>query len=446
MLTMRYFFILWLLLTYTITGYGQNTLTDEEKLFGLSTLWQEVNYNFAFFNQVPDLNWDNEYKKAIHDVLQSDSDLAYYKVLQTLTAKLQDGHTQVYLPTSLSKKFSTLKIKVKQENGAYYIVDFAKELSNQLILGAEIMSVNNISTPKYIHNKVAPTIAASTTQGKIKLIEDYFFYGMKDELVEIEMNKDGISKKVSLIRNYANYNDWKLNSDEILKDFAYRKQGDIAVVELNSFEQKDIIKKFEHKINEINKSKGLIIDLRHNTGGLGIVGLNIAKHLVQSNQIVDLAWKSKFHVASHKAWGNSGLQIMGYDKVEAYSDFGDLKEWIEITPDTIQLKADRKKINVPIKILIGPSTASSAENFLAFLVNEKNIETYGSSTFGSTGQPIYFSLPGNGYARVCAKRNYFPDGTEFVGYGITPIFAVKNTVNDLIQKRDKVFLKAFNNF
>ena len=31
-------------------------LSDAEKLYGLSLLWQEANYNFAFFDQVPDLD------------------------------------------------------------------------------------------------------------------------------------------------------------------------------------------------------------------------------------------------------------------------------------------------------------------------------------------------------------------------------------------------------
>jgi hypothetical protein len=35
-------------------------ISDGEKLNGLSLVWQEANYNFAFFDQVSDLNWDSD--------------------------------------------------------------------------------------------------------------------------------------------------------------------------------------------------------------------------------------------------------------------------------------------------------------------------------------------------------------------------------------------------
>jgi len=33
----------------------------EQRLYGLSSFWSAVKYHFAFFDQVPDLNWDRAY-------------------------------------------------------------------------------------------------------------------------------------------------------------------------------------------------------------------------------------------------------------------------------------------------------------------------------------------------------------------------------------------------
>ena len=44
-------------------------LSDGDKLFGLSLIWQEANYNFAFFDQVPDLDWDSAYRAFLPRVL-----------------------------------------------------------------------------------------------------------------------------------------------------------------------------------------------------------------------------------------------------------------------------------------------------------------------------------------------------------------------------------------
>ena len=39
----------------------ENTLPMETKLYGLSKLWSDASYNFAYFDQVPDLDWDSAY-------------------------------------------------------------------------------------------------------------------------------------------------------------------------------------------------------------------------------------------------------------------------------------------------------------------------------------------------------------------------------------------------
>ncbi len=45
---------------------------------------------------------------------------------------------------------------------------------------------------------------------------------------------------------------------------------------------------------------------------------------------------------------------------------------------------------------------------------------FGEPTFGSTGQPMLFSLPGGGSTRGCTKKDTYPDGKEFIDYGIQP--------------------------
>ena len=59
-----------------------DTLSDVEKLYGLSLFWKEASYNFAFFDQVPDLDWDKTYREYIPKVLATESTAEYYKVLQ----------------------------------------------------------------------------------------------------------------------------------------------------------------------------------------------------------------------------------------------------------------------------------------------------------------------------------------------------------------------------
>lgn len=66
----------------------------------------------------------------------------------------------------------------------------------------------------------------------------------------------------------------------------------------------------------------------------------------------------------------------------------------------------------------------------------------GENSNGSTGQPLLFDLPGGGMARICTKKDTYPNGREFVGYGVKPDIEVKLSVQDFIHRKDPVLKKA----
>ena len=59
MKTFRLLTLFYILSSLNLSAQSENSLLKEDKLFGLSKLWMEASYNFAFFHQVPDLNWDS---------------------------------------------------------------------------------------------------------------------------------------------------------------------------------------------------------------------------------------------------------------------------------------------------------------------------------------------------------------------------------------------------
>jgi C-terminal processing protease CtpA/Prc len=66
----------------------------------------------------------------------------------------------------------------------------------------------------------------------------------------------------------------------------------------------------------------------------------------------------------------------------------------------------------------------------------------GEPSGGSTGQPLFFKLPGGGTARVCTKADTYPDGRQWVGKGVQPTLPVAPTVADMQQGRDTVLEAA----
>jgi carboxyl-terminal processing protease len=224
----------------------------------------------------------------------------------------------------------------------------------------------------------------------------------------------------------------------------------IAYVSLNTFGDARIVDEFENHIDSINSCERLIIDLRSNGGGSSTNAYRIIEHLTDKPFLTS-KWRTREHRAAFKAWGSAhadGFRNSARGKKESLSDWdktvieyfkGD--HWYGDGPDTI-VPPKNKKINLPIVVLIGHKTASAAEDFLIALENTKRAYTIGSKTFGSTGQPLTLKLPGGGSARICTKRDEYPDGRQFVGYGIKPDLEIENSVEDVIKGRDTVLEKA----
>ena len=70
------------------------------------------------------------------------------------------------------------------------------------------------------------------------------------------------------------------------------------------------------------------------------------------------------------------------------------------------------------------------------------LSVIGDRTFGSTGQPLTLDLPGGGTARICTKRDEYPDGRQFVGYGIEPDIYVETTIDDFLKEYDATLKKG----
>ena len=125
----------------------------------------------------------------------------------------------------------------------------------------------------------------------------------------------------------------------------------------------------------------------------------------------------------------------------AFRSWGIPEEWYEESMGTIQ-PSPEKRFSGPLVILTGHTTYSSAEDFVVPLKFSKRAKIVGDITGGSTGNPLNVQLPGGYVLRICAKRDSFPDGEEFVGKGIEPDIKVKLTQKNIYEDKDVVLEKA----
>ena len=211
----------------------------------------------------------------------------------------------------------------------------------------------------------------------------------------------------------------------------------VAYMALNDFSRAEVVDEFRARLPDLAAAEGIIIDLRKNGGGNSNNSSAIVGHFT-SVPFKGASWRTPIHDGVFRAWGQASEK---YDFLEEYRDYYFGRVYRSVKAEVHQ-PSDGLKLQAPTIVLIGRATASAAEDFLIMADGIDHIATMGEPTHGSTGQPLSLDLPGGGSARISAKRDYYPDGREFIGRGIQPDILVRPNVEDVRAGRDVVLERA----
>lgn len=438
------------LLSIFVNAQIPNSLSKMDKVYGLSKFWQEVNYNFVYLNNIDREKWENDYKTLIEEVQKTENDYDYYRLLQKICATLNDGHTNVFFPKSVDSLiynswFGDYRLFLTNIEGKAIVTRVNLSKKDEIPIGTEVVKVNGIDTKTYLEKEVMPYISTSTNYVLLdeaiwKMFQapqgtsfDITFQLPNGEIKELKLTHTETTEK----EVYPEFDDWKLFEFKWIDE-------DIAYISLNSFSNPKIITLFLEKLPELYNAEKLIIDIRKNAGGDTYVGREILQYLTNDSLLYGSKTQSRLHIPSFKAWGKwtEAKDTIGNEwATQEYLSYRDnFYHDLPYEADTIKIK--EKRLVVPTAILIGHGTASAAEDFLIYADNQAHMIKIGEPTIGSTGQPMMFELPGGGSARVCTKKDTYPNGKEFVGYGILPDIEVKKSFEDYMENKDPVLEKA----
>ncbi len=396
----------------------RDALPEEERIAGLARYWAEVRSNFAFFDQVPELDWDAAFLETLPKVRAAATTADYYRVLQALNARLHDGHTNIYPPKELRPRFyAKPALRTAKVEGRVLITRLLDPslAAAGLAPGLEVLAIDGEPIEAYAERKVRPYQAASTPQDLAVRTYDYaLLAGAEGSEVELRVADAAGAERTVRVRRTTQEQLAKVAPP--FQPFELTRLADgIVRVDLRSFDTPAVVEAWLAHWSEIAAAPGLILDLRDNGGGNSSNGYRILSTLIERASATSV-WRTRLYRPSFRAWGNAE----GWHVAEAGS----------IEPDP------EHRFRGPVALLIGPRTYSAAEDFaVAFDIAERGL-MIGEATGGSTGQPLGFGLPGGGQARVCSKRDTYPDGREFVGVGVIPDREVRPTVADLRASRD----------
>jgi carboxyl-terminal processing protease len=399
------------------TAFREN-IPDAEKLAGLSKFWSEVKYNFGYPEKLIALDWDKLYLDAIPTVLATKSTRDYYRELRRLCARLGDGHTNVYPPSQLDDSAKP-PLRTALVEGRVLVVDARSPSLEALGInaGVEVLAVDGVPVLEYARLEIEPFQSASTPQDRETRTFWYgFLRGPSTRPVHLKL-RDPAGKEFEREVSRRNYTDVRR-----ILPFEWRLlAGNIAYVALNDFSVNDVVRQWNEAYPQIAAAAAIVLDLRSNGGGSTNIGYEVIRSIVD------------------RPFAGSRQVMRRYNPTDRAR--GTLMDRTDLPASDVQpLEGPRYK--GPVVVLSGPATYSAAEDFLVAWKNSGRGKIVGEPTGGSTGQPLSFQLPGGGNARVCTKRDTFPDGAEWVGKGIAPDILARPTMADIRASRDAALERA----
>ena len=404
------------------TPYQPN-LSAAEKAAGLSKMWMEAKYNFAYFDHLPAVDWDQLYLAYLARAQATPSTLAYFRVLQEFYAQLHDGHTSVWandgpLADSVYGR-PALSAQLVAGRVLVQLVRRDSLLRTGIVPGLEITRIDGLPVVAYADRYVRPYQSGSTPQNVDVQTYNYnLLRGSKLRPVQLEF-RDARGRSFTRVLPRSGYGKLQPVAPVRLRFLP----GNVAYLQVNEFETDAGFRRFVAAFDSIKATNALVIDLRQNGGGNSGNGYNILNYLTAKPYL-----RGRYASRTYSAVGRARGEGVRFEPVD--------------TANYSSPAGSGRYYDKPVAVLIGAATFSAAEDFCAAFVGLQRGALVGEPTGGSTGQPLSFALPGGIMARVCTKRDMYPDGTEWNGKGIQPTVLVRPTVAALAAGDDPVLAEA----
>ena len=252
-----------------------------------------------------------------------------------------------------------------------------------------------------------PAFHAGIKAGDIILkINDTATIGMNiDESVKMMRGKPKTSLVLTIIRKgEPKPLEIKIVRDIIKIQSVYTKTIDdkILYVHVTSFDQK-VVEGVQNAMKEHNATKGMILDLRNNPGGL----------LDQAVGLVDL-------------FVEEGVIVSQKGKLES---------------ENINYSAEKENTDTktPIVVLVNGGSASASEIVSGALQDFNRTIIVGEKTFGKGSVQVVMPIGADEALKLTVARYYLPSGRTIQAVGVTPDIIVPLGKIDLIE--DPVLLK-----
>ncbi len=339
-----------------------------------------VNIKNNYYN--PNLNKQNwaKWKKRYLNKIKTQEDA--YVAINSMIASLDDSYSKFLSEeefkeqnSAINSKLYGIGINIASYSGKIYIanvIENAPAYIADIRTGDIILKVNGTNT-----NGVSIYEVAKLIRGEV------------NQPLTLELLR-GNDKFVKVLKR-----------QEIkIKTIESKKLTDkIGYIRISSFIGQDTPKDFVLALNKLSDTKGLIVDVRGNSGGLFQNAIVISNLFMKTGNIVSVVART------------------GKTNVYNAKDEGCIYE-------------------NPIVVLIDSNSASSSEILASALRDNKRATLVGTKTFGKGLVQKVFSMPNKTGMNLTIAKYLTPNGTDINKNGIVPDYTVTLSHDDFINNND----------
>lgn len=441
-------------------------LTVSERVYGLSLIWKEAEYNFAFWDKHNVQNWGKEYIKALDKVIETQTLYDYYLELSRFVAFLKDGHSLVVPPQEILPDFlmrSALPIELAFIEERHIVVNYKECFRGKIDRFSQVQKINGIDVDIFIEEYVLPYCWHEKYDSSYRIIQNWMaLLATKSKMTWELLSPSGKTKIIDLHVTNEKEPDmvqWCIKPDlkhvteceEVYRSdshYILMTADNIAILGISSFRGEKLQQEYYNNLHILKEAKGIMVDIRENSGGNSGNADAVAQSFIDGS-FVNSTYKHQIHNGAYMPWARR--QKFGELSYEEIARERGGNEWLEKAykvykhqlfetgSSTSHLLECPVVLKQPVVVLAGCDTASAAEDFLVELDYVKRITIVGAASFGSTGNPLIFDLPGGGSCYICARQCTYPDGRDFINKGVQPHFYAKRSIADWENGYDSVF-------
>ena len=354
-----------------------NEKVSPKDLFLESWLLIKQSYAEPHLNDQNWHRWKRRYFNKITDIDDA------YVAINTMLASLDDPYSKLLSKdefmeqnNSIESKMYGIGVNIASVSGKIYIVNVIKGSpadSSGLKQGDMLVSVDN-----------------HQIKGKSIFQVAQYIKGALNEVVTLVISRDGnkLTKKIKRA-------EIKVKTVECAK-----LDKDTGYIHIISFIGNDTPIEFINAMNKIKDTKGLILDLRGNTGGLFQNAVFVSNLFLKSGNIVSVI-------------GRDGLS----------SSYG--------------VQRGEFVYDKPLVVLVDGDSASASEIVSGALKDNNRAKIVGTKTFGKGVVQKIYALPNQMGMNLTIAKYLTPSGRDINKKGIEPDYEITFTRDDVNKNFDR---------